>query len=580
VERAIWGRFMHAQRRKVAVLAVVLVVGIGLQLYAPYLIKGYMDDARTGTVLQVLIWMGVAYLAVTVTRLVADVLETYWSEQIGWTATNTLRQELLLHALRLPVHWHKSHAPGEMIERIDGDVTLLNNFFSKFALQLIGQMLLVAGIVGVLLVEHVGVGLAFLAYVLVAFAVLHRVKNIGVAHWAVARQVHAELYGMLGERLTGLEDVRGNGGEHETLLRFHRLSQALLQVERRAYVAGRALWPTTLLLFALGYALVFGLGGTLFAEGTITFGTLYLMFSYIEILRRPFDRITEQLQDLQKAAASIRRIQELLTVEVEPDPVAAERPNAPTLPVGALAVEYRDVSFGYGAEHLLHNVTFTLAPGRKLGLLGRTGSGKSTLTHLLFRLYEPGAGTVELGGIPLQELALSDLRGRIGLVNQDVRLFGASLRDNVTMFDRSIPDERVQDALVSVGLGDWLLTLPAGLETELAGDGGGVSSGQAQLLALARVFLQDPGLVILDEASSRLDPATERQVEQAIAKLLAGRTAILIAHRLQTVQEADDILVLERGRIVEHGERAALQRDPHSRYAELLRTGMELEVAR
>jgi ATP-binding cassette subfamily B protein len=220
-----------------------------------------------------------------------------------------------------------------------------------------------------------------------------------------------------------------------------------------------------------------------------------------------------------------------------------------------------------------------------LGLLGRTGSGKTTLCRLLFRLYDPDEGAICFGCdstdsvVDLRELPLSELRCRVGVVTQDIQLFQASVRDNLTLFDASIPDERIERAICDLGMGEWLASLPQGLDTELASGGGGLSAGEAQLLALARIFLQDPGLVILDEASSRLDPATEAVIEQAVDALIRDRTAIVIAHRLGTVQRADEIMILDQGHICEHGPRAALARDPGSRFYGLLQTGLEEVLA-
>ncbi|HUS15700.1 MAG TPA: ABC transporter ATP-binding protein, partial [Chloroflexia bacterium] len=225
------------------------------------------------------------------------------------------------------------------------------------------------------------------------------------------------------------------------------------------------------------------------------------------------------------------------------------------------------------------NLSFALPAGAVRGVLGRTGSGKTTLTRLLFRLYDPHAGTLRLGGVDLRDTCLTDLRARVGIVTQEIHLFHASVRDNLTFFDRGIADARILAVLQDLGLGGWYEALPHGLDTKLAPGGSGLSAGQAQLVAFARVFLKDPGLVILDEASSRLDPATEAQVEHAVDRLLAGRTGIVIAHRLGTVERADCILILDEGRIVEYGPRGALAADPRSRFSRLLQTGLEEVLA-
>jgi len=256
-------------------------------------------------------------------------------------------------------------------------------------------------------------------------------------------------------------------------------------------------------------------------------------------------------------------------------PKIQDGPGA-VLPPGALSVECQNISFSYQPEQpILKNLSFHLNPGKVLGLLGRTGSGKTTLSRLLFRLYDTSDGTIYLGDTDIRNLQLSDLRRHIGIVTQEVQLFQASVRDNLTLFDRTIQDDQVLSGLGALGLRDWYDTLSDGLDTELPSGGGGLSAGEAQLLAFTRVFLRDPGLIILDEASSRLDPATERHLERAIDTLLRNRTAIVIAHRLSTVQRADEIMILEEGRIREYGEYENLAANPNSIFFGLLRTGLE-----
>jgi ATP-binding cassette, subfamily B, bacterial len=286
------------------------------------------------------------------------------------------------------------------------------------------------------------------------------------------------------------------------------------------------------------------------------------------MLLTPIEEIIEQMQALQKALAGLRRIGELFALRSKL-PVGKNL----ALPPGALAVMFDQIAFAYQDKQTLHDISFTLQPGQVLGLLGRTGSGKSTLTRLLFRFYDPNSGSIQLSGVNVRDIDLHELHRRVGFVTQEVQLVKGSLRDNLTLFDDTVPDERIFAVLHHLGLTAWMQTLTSGLDTEISSQGSSLSAGEAQLLAFARVFLKNPDLVVLDEPSSRLDPATERRLEQALDKLLLGRTVIIIAHRLETVQRADDIMILESGRSVEHDSRRTLLGQPHSRFYHLLETG-------
>jgi ATP-binding cassette subfamily B protein len=364
--------------------------------------------------------------------------------------------------------------------------------------------------------------------------------------------------------------------------------RAVYAARRAATLRGTIVWSSTIATFALGNGMAFGVGGYLWVTSAITIGTVYLLFHYVELLRRPIEQLRRELEEIQRAIASIARIEALLE-ERSRLPDGAGTPLA----AGPLAVDIDRVSFAYestlapgeaGAapgEFVLRDVTLRVPPARVIGLLGRTGSGKTTLARLLMRFYDPTSGTIRLGGVDARDAGLAELRARATLVSQDVQLFAASIRDNITFFDRDIDDARIVAVLERIGLGAWLRGVARdggdALDTELRA--GALSAGEAQLLAFARVFLRDPGLVVLDEASSRLDPATERHIEDAIDQLLAGRTAIVIAHRLATVERCDDIVILDEGRIVEHGQRAALAADPASRFARLLRSGLDEVLA-
>jgi ABC-type multidrug transport system fused ATPase/permease subunit len=431
-------------------------------------------------------------------------------------------------------------------------------------------------VLAVLSLEDWRISLALLAYVIVAAASLIYMRQIAVPHWKASREASALLFGFLEEHLAGTEDLRSSGATGYVMQNLFKLSRLRFDKELRGRTVGMLVVAAWMLFYTLGLALALLLGYWLYRQNFLTVGSVFLVIYYTEVIFRPMDQITSEIQNLQKAAAGIERVWNLMRIESK---ISDE--GRATLPHGPLGVEFRHVSFGYRLEEpVLQDLSFVLAPGQVLGLLGRTGSGKTTLTRLLFRLYDPSAGAIYLHPqqddrpIALPQIAIESLRQGIGLVTQDVQLFRASVRDNLTLFDPTISDERILGVIQELELTEWLARLPQGLDTQLAQEQTSLSAGEAQLLAFTRIFLKNPGLVVLDEASSRLDMATERLIERAVARLLRDRTGIIIAHRLGTVERADAILILEGGRLVEFGPRARLAADADSRFSTLLRVGL------
>jgi len=569
--------YLQAQRRMMMLLAGLLLLSIGLEIVNPLVLRTFIDTATSGGQTQSLLTGALIFIAIALIQRALSVAATYVGSSVGWNATNELRADVARHCLKLDMTFHNTRTPGELIERIDGDVTALSNFFSQFVIRVLGNLLLLVGVLIVLYAQDWRIGAALTLFALIALLVLIRLRWLAVPRWRVVRQLSAEYYGTLGERLAGTEDIRSSGAVNYVMHRYYTHLRNWIRPHMKASVIGGAgMWSGITLTFTIGMAAAFVLGATLYQQGAITIGTVYLIFFYTEMIRQPIEQILRQLEDLSRASASIGRIRDLLDIESKIP--HAEQPI--DLPRGSLAVKFDHVSFSYSeAEPVLKDITFELPAGQVLGVLGRTGSGKTTLARLLLRLYDVQDGEICLENKPIRAVRESTLRQRVGMITQDVQLFHASVRDNLTFFEPDVPDEVLRQQLIDLGLWPRISALPDGLDTELASGGRGLSAGEAQLLTCARLFLRDPGLVIMDEASARLDPATEHLIEAAIDRLLTGRTGIIIAHRLKTVLRADRILILEDGRIVEEGEREALQRDPQSRFYQLLQTGLEEVLA-
>ena len=574
-------RYLRPQRGRVAYAAILLLAAIALELANPQVIRYFLDTAQAGGPARRLLLAAGVFIGFALLQQALTLVASYTSQLVSWAATNRLRTDLALHVLRLDMSFHKRHTPGELIERIDGDVTQLANFFSQFAIRVFGNSLLVLGILALLFRESPLVGAGMALYASVTLVVLGYIQRLATPRWAAQRQASAEQYGFLEERISGAEDIRAIGAEPYVLQGLYRLMRTFMEKTRAAFVVGNLAYNLTNLVYVAGYAAGLALGVYLYNQDRATLGTAYLVVYYVGMLSAPLQAIRAQVQDLQQAAASIQRVQELFGLQAHDlAPAAAGTGPHSQLPPGALPVSFEGVSFHYDDnENVLDGVSFKLEPGRVLGIVGRTGSGKSTLSRLLFRLYDPSAGAIRLGGVDLRQASLTDLRRRVGMVTQDVQLFQATVSENLAFFNPGVSGAELERVLREMRLWEWVQSLPGGLDTRLAGGDHGLSAGEAQLLAFARVFLKDPGLVILDEASSRLDPATETLVERAIDRLFAGRTGVIIAHRLATLERADDILILEDGRVAEYGPRRALARDPGSRFYSLLQTGLEEMLA-
>ena len=580
--------YLKPFKRRLLLLGLLLAGSILLQLLAPQIIRRFLDTARAGAAARALVLVGLIYFTVVLAQKLLNLGSVYLSADLGWATTNRLREDLTTHTLHLDMGFHKLHPAGELIERIDGDVSALAESFSGLVVQVTGNALLATGILALLWLESGSVALVGLGYAASTLLFMRTTHPLGMRIFASQREAFTRLSGYLEERLAGTEDVRANGAAPYVMARLAPHLRATEQARVRADLLGGATFHGRRLLFVAAFGLSLWLAGLAFLRGEMTIGTVYLLVAYINMLDSPLTQIHRQLHHLQHAVVGSARVRDFFRLQ----PAVQDRGARHSLPAGPLAVRLEGITFSYrdrpaeeAPEAVLRDVSFELPAGQVLGLLGRTGSGKTTLTRLLFRLYDVDQGAILLGGVDLRELPLAELRQSVGLVTQDVQLFAASIRDNLTFFRRydhkatPLPDAALLEALDAVGLRQWVEELAQGLDTPLAAGGSGLSAGEAQLLALARVFLRDPRVVVLDEASSRLDPATERRLERALDRLLAERAAIIVAHRLGTLQRADRIVILEEGRVQEQGLRVELAADSNSRYASLLRTGLEEVLA-
>jgi ATP-binding cassette subfamily B protein len=616
-------KYIKPQLMMVILLGFLLFGNIALLLINPQIIRNFIDAAQGGSSPEVLTRSALLFLGLALLQQFATVLANYYSEIVAWTATNGLRVDLADHCLRLDLSFHNTHPPGEIIERIDGDVNNLANFFSRFVVEFLGNGILLVGLLMMMWRENALVGLGLTVFVSLSMFIMLRYRDVAVPYWTAERKASADFYSFLEERLAGTEDIRANGAEAYVLRRFNILIREILRRSLKSAMVINVLININQFLFAVGTAAAFAIGTYLFKDAVITLGTVYLVYHYTSMLNRPMDNIAHQVEELQRAGAGIVRIKDLLSIQSRVhghQRLESTQTTTESRPLivnqsqeickthqGPLGLCFDQVTFGYddavsketdpgemdpgesdsispdedSKEIVLRDLSFELEDGKTLGLLGRTGSGKTTLTRLIFRFYDPDLGRVSISRdgdcqlVDIRGLTLTDLRSQVGMVTQNIQLFNASVRDNLTFFDPRVSDDVIASVIEALELGEWYQSLPEGLDTVLDSGGGGLSAGEAQLLAFTRIFLADPGLVVLDEASSRLDPATEALIERAVARLIESRTAVIIAHHLDTVKRADKIMILEAGQIEEFGDRESLLLDPSSRFSQLIKTGLE-----
>ncbi len=540
-------------------------------LTGPLIVRGIVDKATDGTTSGQLTQLAALFLIVAVATQLINMAVAWMATITAWHTTNGIRIRLARHVLGLSHAFHRQHTPGELIQRVDGDVTSVSDFMGRVIPRAAGALFTMVGMVGVLIVVDWRLALGAVVYITLAVAVIIQGRHRAVGESSDEMGSYARLYGGIEERLTAAEDLRSNGAGGHAMWRFVEDSADALGSAVRREKAFLRMWWAVDGSVGAGSVVSLIVSAMLVSRNVISVGDAFLLFQYVLLLARPLEDMVDQLETVQKANGAMVRVIDLLAVE--PD----IRDTGTTLPPGGpLSIEFEDVGFDYGDDQpVLQTITLQFAAGRSIGIVGRTGSGKTTLSRLVLRLVEASSGTVRLGGIPIDRIPLSELRRRVALIPQEVELLSGSIRDNVTLFDNTLSDDAVELALRNAGLGGLA---DGGIHRQLGAGGAGLSAGEAQLLALARVWLRDPDIVVLDEATARIDPATEALLESAVTRLTYGRTTVIIAHRLSTLRNVDEIVVLDHGRIVEQGERVDLADDIDSRYRHLLELAHDDDV--
>ncbi len=569
------GGLLRPHRRAVLAYGGALAVATSLPLLASILLARFLDRAVTGAPATALVRTALAYAAIGLVASAVTVVVSWRATSLAWRITDTLRRDLAGQVLRADIGFHRDRTPGELVTRVDADVTAMTQFLAQVVSRVISIVALaiaalaVCAVLQPVLAPVLAVGLAVIGTV--TWTQRNSANEVTLAE----RAAEADLMSVTEQYLSGAEDIAALGAGAHGVARVADASEVKVQTAGARRRTQMRVQGSIRVSIVSAEILMIGCGALAARRGWVTLAGVFLGYRFLAVIRQPLEGLTWRLQEAQGASGAATRVLQLL------EESRAEPGGDATLPAGGLDIHFGAVDLIYDDadddEAAVEELSVQLRAGRSVGLVGRSGSGKTSVARLALRLVGPTRGTLTVGGMDLASIAEADLRRRVSAVPQDVQLFPGTVADNVTLFaDRDEPE--IAAALEQVGLGPWLAGLRDGLHTRLASDGrddgerAGLSAGEAQLLALARALLRRPDVVVLDEATSRVDPITQAAIEAATASLVEGRTAIIIAHRLETLDRCDDIAVLDDGRLVEFGPRDQLAADPTSRYARLLAT--------
>ncbi|MFN8533995.1 MAG: ABC transporter ATP-binding protein [Dehalococcoidia bacterium] len=532
------------------VAAVSMVGSVVFSLVVPWMTGQAIDVGIKADEPYVLYLLAGAVVVSTVLRGLSAFGQTYTGEWLAQRVAYDLRNAIYDHIQNLSFSFHDRNQTGELMSRATADVEAIRWFFAFAVTGLVQIVLLLAGILIILAQMNFKLALVTVAFLPLAVLSAVRVSNILRPSWARIQEQMAVMTTHLQESLSGIRVVRSFAREPDRIAGFRAENDELHRLQVRQARLQAFNMPFMTLILSLATAVSLWIGGRDVIEGSLSVGDLVAYIGYLTLLALPVRRLGFLINTFARAQASGQRIFDLLDTESD----VQDRPGAIDLPPVTGHVRFEDVSFGYEQRAaVLKDISIDARPGEVVALLGATGSGKSTITMLLPRFYDVTTGAITIDGHDLRDLTVASLRRQIGIVLQDSFLFSATIRDNIAYGMEAATFDQVVEASKLAGAHDFIMGFPKGYDTWVGERGVTLSGGQKQRIAIARTLLLNPRILILDDSTSSVDTQTEHQIQQALQNLMENRTTFVIAHRLRTIQHADQIVVLEGGRIVERG---------------------------
>jgi ATP-binding cassette subfamily B protein len=548
VIRRLWG-VLGPWRPGIIRAALVVVVQVIALVAGPTLVRYGIDQgikARDG---QALNRAAILYFVLAIAGLVLGRAVTRMVARLGENFLRWLRSHVFRHLMSLSMDFFEKEKTGRLVARMTSDIDALQELVSQGLVLMVQNVLLFVLTTIVIMIISWQLALATLAIVPPVYFASRWFRRVSNEAYLEVRDRISTNMSTLQESLEGIRVVQAFAREGDATSRFHATNEAQYEGNLRTVSISAKYFPAVEFTGVLGTAMIIGLGGVLVHQGRVTLGTVAAFVLYLNNLFEPVQQLSQFYNTVQSAGAALSKLFGLL----DTSPSVAERPGAYDLEAEPGDIVVSGVSFAYVDDVVLHDVSMTIHSGERVALVGPTGAGKSTLAKLLARFYDPGEGSITVGGHDLRDITLGSLRTRLCVVPQEGYLFAGTLRENVRIGRPDATDDEVDHALRVLGLYDRFAAFPDGLETEVREGGSRLSAGERQLVSLARAALADPAILVLDEATSNLDPGTEHAVEQALERLMDGRTVVVVAHRLSTAARADRVAVVDDGRLVEYG---------------------------
>lgn len=537
----------------ISIICVLLTTAFSTAI--PMVFKKLIDEAIPSKTGAMIISTGLVYLGILILQGIVQYFEMLIVGYMGIEIVNKIKRKMLRHVLTLSIRFYDKTGTGRLLSRIESDAQKLYTLFSSVGLSLLGGFLNIVIALSIMFYNNTKLTLLVMSIAPIYLAGTYLIFTKMRPMFRKDRELYANVVNFLGEHLKAITLLRNLNNVDWSTNKFKRINDEKRRYEFKIQLIETSIWFTMMLAPQFVISLILYNSVDWIKEESITIGMVWMFIQYIQIAISPLIMISEQINELQRSFGAADKIFEILDTEPE-----VKESTAPAAEMAfSDSIKFEDVSFHYDAEKpVLNNLSFEIKKGSTVAIVGATGSGKTTIISLLTRFYDPVKGKILIDGNDIRTIRIKELRKKMSLVLQDIFLFPGNVLDNLRVLRQDIDEDKVRDAAKAMGIHDYIESFPQGFKTELAEDGGNLSFGERQLLSFSRALTFEPEILIMDEATSSIDPYTEAEIQRSMKKLVAGRTSIIIAHRLSTITDADKILVLDQGYLKEEGSHEEL----------------------